>query len=153
MARTDTAVRKSVTVDVPIERAFDVFTEGIDKWWIRGHHIGVADLERVVIEPRQGGRWYELGTDGNECDWGRVLAWEPPTRVVLSWQLNSEWHYDREFVTELEVRFESLGPDRTSVQLEHRGLENYGSELGKVREQFESPLGWQGLLDAYAGAV
>jgi uncharacterized protein YndB with AHSA1/START domain len=153
MAKTDTAVRKSVTVDASIDRAFNTFTEGIDKWWIRGHHIGDAELDRVVIEPKLGGRWVEVGTDGSECDWGRVLVWDPPTRVVLAWQLTAEWAYDSDFVTELDVRFESLGPTRTLVDLEHRGLENYGDDMEKIREQFESPMGWQGLLDAYVAAV
>ena len=153
MTTTETAVRKTVTVDAPIDKAFDVFTEGIDKWWTRAHHIGEAELEKVVMESKVGGRWYEVGTDGSECNWGKVLVWEPPARLVLAWQLTAEWSYDPEFVTELEVRFEALGPNRTRVDLEHRGLENYGSDTEKLRQQLDSPGGWQGLLDAYAAAV
>ena len=80
-------VRGSVTVQAPIDRAFKVFTDQLATWWPAEYHIGEADYQTAVLEPRQGGRWYEKGTDGSECDWGQVLAWDPPRRVVLSWQI------------------------------------------------------------------
>ena len=98
-------VRKSVRVGAPPERAFKVFTDGIGRWWPKTHHIGAADLDALVIEPKAGGRWYERGVDGVECEIGRVLLWEPPARLVLGWQLTADWKFDRNLVTEVEVRF------------------------------------------------
>ena len=80
----------TITVDAPIERVFRTFTDGFGSWWPAEYHIGQADLATAILEPRQGGRWYEQGTDGSECDWGRVLAWEPPHRLVVSWQINGQ---------------------------------------------------------------
>jgi len=150
---TGTSVTKAISVEAPIERAFAVFTEGFDGWWPRGHHIGKSDLDRAVMEPRQGGRWYEKGVDGSECEWGSVLAWEPPRRVVLAWQLDSEWNYDPDFRTEVEVRFTADGPDRTHVELEHRNLERFGDAIEQVRAAIGSDDGWGGLLEAYATAA
>jgi uncharacterized protein YndB with AHSA1/START domain len=147
------SVTKAITVEAPIERAFAVFTEGFDGWWPRGHHIGEADLDKAVMEPRAGGRWYERGVDGSECDWGSVLAWEPPRRVVLAWQLDGEWKHDPDFLTEVEVRFTAEGPDRTHVELEHRNLERFGDAMEKVRASIGSDDGWGGLLEAYAKAA
>ena len=86
-------VRYSVTVPIPAERAFALFTEDFNTWWI-GHHIGEAEIAEAVIEPRVDGRWYERGVDGTECDWGKVLAFEPPGRILLTWQLNCQFTYD-----------------------------------------------------------
>ncbi len=86
-------VRYSVTVPIPAERAFALFTDGFNTWWI-GHHIGEAEMAEAVIEPRVDGSWYERGVDGTECDWGKVLAFEPPDRVLLTWQLNCQFKYD-----------------------------------------------------------
>ena len=153
MTMTETAVRKTVTVDVPVERAFRVFTERIDDWWIREHHIGSADLEHVVVEPRAGGRWYEIGVDGSECEWGSVLEWEPPNRLVLGWQISSSWQYDPDLLTTVEVRFVAENPDRTRVELEHRDLDRFGDDADQMREGFDSEGGWQGLLECFAKAV
>src|SRR5262245_50814924 len=103
-------VRKSVVVNVGAARAFDAFTRSIDRWWPRSHHIGKTQTWQAVIEPRIGGRWYERGDDGSECDWGKVLAWEPPSRVVLAWQLSAEFQYDPNLITTVEVRFIAQGP-------------------------------------------
>jgi uncharacterized protein YndB with AHSA1/START domain len=153
MSVTDVSVSKTVTVNAPIEKAFRVFTEGFDTWWPRGHHIGKADLKQAVIEGKEGGRWYEVGVDGNECDWGRVLAWDPPTRLVLAWQLSASWEYDPELLTEVEVRFEAEGPSLTRVQLEHRNLDRYGDAREEMLSQFDSDGGWSGLLERYAQAA
>jgi uncharacterized protein YndB with AHSA1/START domain len=150
MAMTETTVRKSVTVEVPVEKAFRVFTDQIDAWWNRAHHIGSADVERVVLEPRVGGRWYEIGVDGSECDWGRVVEWEPPGRLVLGWQISSDWRYDPDLLTRVEVRFVAVGPDRTRVELEHRDLDRFGDAEAQMRAGFDSPGGWQGLLELFA---
>src|SRR5258707_10700450 len=87
-------IRGKVTVGVPVERAFDVFTGSFGTWWPRDYHIGQAPMADAILEPREGGRWYERGDDGSECDWGRVLAWEPPHRLVVTWQINGQWQYD-----------------------------------------------------------
>jgi len=147
------SVTKAITVEAPIEHAFSVFTEGFDSWWPRGHHIGEADLAEAVMEAREGGRFYEKSVDGSECEWGRVLAWDPPNRVVLAWQLTAEWQYDPDFLTEVEVRFTADGPGRTQVELEHRNLERYGEDMEKVRAAVGSDDGWGGQLRTYAQAA
>jgi uncharacterized protein YndB with AHSA1/START domain len=146
------AVRKTVTVQAPQEIAFEVFTARIESWWpMATHKIGQADCAAVVIEPRTGGRWFERGTDGAECDWGRVLAWEPPARVVLAWQLSARWAFDPALHTEVEVRFHALDARTTEVSLEHRGLEAYGDAATAMRDIFQSPSGgWTGMLEHYA---
>jgi hypothetical protein len=128
MPVTDVSVRKSVTVEMPVDDAFRLFTKDIDRWWIRGHHIGTADLDRVVLEGWEGGRWHEIGVDGSECDWGHVVAWDPPGRVVLAWQLDATWHFDAD-------------------------LERFGEAVVDVRTGLDSPGGWQGLLDRFATAA
>ena len=119
-------VRKSITVDAPVEKAFEVFTEGFGRWWPVSYSIGKSALKSAVIEPRAGGRWYEIGEDGSQCDWGEVLAWEPPARLLLAWRIGADWQYDPALLTEIEIRFISLGENSTRVELEHRLLENYG---------------------------
>jgi Activator of Hsp90 ATPase homolog 1-like protein len=97
MTTTDeTAVRKSITVKAPAEHAFRVFTEGIDTWWPRTHHIGKVPMEKTIIEGHAGGRCYSEQTDGSECDWGSVLVWDPPRRFVMAWQINANWQYEPE---------------------------------------------------------
>ena len=122
---TDVAVHKTITVAAPQQRAFDVFTIGMSDWWIRdSHHIGASVPEAVVIEPRAGGRWFERAPDGTECDWGRVLEWEPPARVLLAWHLDADWNYDPDpaRATQIEVQFLAEGTDAPRVELVHRGL-------------------------------
>jgi uncharacterized protein YndB with AHSA1/START domain len=116
------AIRGSATVGVPVEQAFRVFTDSFGTWWPAEYHIGQADMAAAILEPRAGGRWYETGVDGSECDWGRVLVWEPPTRLVLTWQINGRWQFDPdpEHASEIEVRFRSDGSEQTIVDLEPR---------------------------------
>lgn len=147
-----TSVHKSVTVEVGRDRAFAVFTDEFDSWWNRSHHIGAAELDVAVIEPREGGRWYERGVDGTECDWGYVITWQPPRRVVLAWQLDARWEFDPALVTEVEVTFTEQGPSRTRVDLVHRHLDRMG-DAARMREVFEGPEAWAGLLRLYAVAV
>ncbi|HEX7948543.1 MAG TPA: SRPBCC family protein [Phenylobacterium sp.] len=139
-------VRKTVTVRVSAEKAFRVFTDGFDRWWPRTHHIGKAEIARAVIEPRTGGRWYEIGVDGSECDWGEVLAWEPPARLLLAWRLNAKWEYDPDLLTEVEVRFVALGETETRVDFEHRGFERMGAGGEAARAGVDSPNGWGAIL-------
>lgn len=149
----ESVVRHTITVPASQEKAFAIFTERQDLWWPRSHKIGPAALERPVLEPREGGRWYERDVDGSECDWGKVLVWEPPSRLVLAWQITAEWAYDHDLLTEVEVRFVPEGSDRTRVELEHRGLEAYGERLGEMRDTFGSPQGWPGILERFAAAA
>jgi uncharacterized protein YndB with AHSA1/START domain len=143
-------VRKELVVRASREHAFRVFTEGIDRWWPREHHIGQSPLARAVIEPRAGGRWFAVSVDGSECDTGRVLVWEPPERVVLAWQITAEWKFDPEFVTEVEARFTALGPKETRVNLEHRNLERYGARATDLRKSIDSPGGWHKTMESFA---
>lgn len=145
-------VRRSVTVKAPPARAFEVFTGGFGRWWPKSHHIGKSAMKIGVIEPRAGGRWYEVGEDGTECDWGRVLIWEPPQRLVLAWQLSAQWQYDPSLLTEVEVRFTSDGAT-TRVDLEHRHLERFGVDAEKVRDSIDSPRGWSSILESFAEAA
>jgi uncharacterized protein YndB with AHSA1/START domain len=145
------AVRQSVVVETSRERAFYLFTEGMTSWWpIDSHSIGDRPMAEAVIEPRNGGRWYERGDDGSECDWGRVLAWDPPERVVLAWQISADWKADPGIHTEIEVRFTAEGDGRTRVDLEHRGLESFGERAEEMHGIFGSDGGWNGLLRRFA---
>ena len=143
-------VRKNVVIDAPQARVFSVFTDGIDKWWPREHHVGPTPLKQAVLEPKAGGRWYSLCEDGTEVNVGKVLVWEPPKRLVLSWQLTAEWKYDAEFVTEVEVTFTAEGPKKTRVDLEHRNLARFGTAATATRAMFDSPGGWGLTLERFA---
>ena len=147
------SINKEIVVQASPERAFRVFTENFDSWWPRGHHIGKADMKAAIMEGRPNGRWYELGVDGSECQWGYVIAWEPPRRVVLAWQLNGEWQYDADLVTEVEVTFTPVGAGNTRVELEHRNLERFGEKEEAVRQAIGAEQGWGGLLQLYAKAA
>jgi uncharacterized protein YndB with AHSA1/START domain len=151
---TNVRVRKTVTVRASQERAFTVFTEGFSTWWPTEHHIGTADLADAIIEPFAGGRYYEKGVDGSECDWGSVLAYDPPDRLVISWHLQGDWKYDPDpaKASVVEVRFIAEAPDRTRVELDHRHIErHYRSD--DVVTGVNSPGGWSGILERYAEAV
>jgi uncharacterized protein YndB with AHSA1/START domain len=153
---TDLAVHKTITVAAPQQHAFDVFTTGMSDWWMRdSHFIGEHAPEAVVVEPHAAGRWFERAPDGTECDWGRVLEWEPPARVLLAWHLDADWKYDPDpaRATELEVQFTAEGPGTTRVDLVHRGLEIHGERAQAVHDSIDSPEGWSGLLAGYVTAA
>lgn len=148
-----TSVEKKLTVRAPIDVAWRVFTADIGRWWpLETHKIGAARAVDAVIEPKVGGRWFERGEDGSSCDWGKVLAWEPTQRLVLSWQITADWKYDPTLVTEVEIRF-AASPEGTLVSLTHRHLDRYGDRAAEMVGVFASPGGWDGLLQAYAGRV
>lgn len=142
-------VRKSIFVNAAPDHAFDVFTNGIGRWWPKSHKIGPSELDRPIIEPHAGGRWYELDVDGSECEIGKVAIFDPPARLVLIWQLTSEFTYDPELITEVEVTFTPEG-DGTRVDLEHRDLERMGDKADAMRETVSGPGGWPGLLQLFA---
>jgi hypothetical protein len=149
-----TRVRKTISVAAPLETAFRVFTAGMSSWWpLETHKIGQAPAREVVIEPKAGGRWFERAADGAETPWGRVLAWDPPGRVLLTWEISPEWKADSQLVTEIEVRFQADGPGRTRVELEHRHLDRYGDKRDEMRTIFESAGGWSTLLELYSKQV
>jgi uncharacterized protein YndB with AHSA1/START domain len=149
------SVHKSIVVDAPVERAFRVFTEEIGSWWPPDHHILDAPLAEMVFEPRVGGHVYDKGSDGSECRWSRVLAYEPPNRVVFSWDINLEWKIetDPERTSEIEIRFSEDGDARTRVDLEHRNLERHGDGWERMREAVASPDGWGQGLERFADAL
>jgi uncharacterized protein YndB with AHSA1/START domain len=147
-------VRKEIVIEASQARAFRVFTEEHGAWWpLATHHIGEKAAETAIIEPRAGGRWFERGEDGSECDWGKVLAWEPPRRLLLSWQLNGNFQVDPNLVTEVEVTFMPEGANLTRVELEHRYLERAGDTAAALRAGVDSPDGWAGLLKRFAEAA
>jgi uncharacterized protein YndB with AHSA1/START domain len=153
MIETVDAIRREVVVEVGCAKAFEIFTADMTSWWPPHHHIGSAPIEEIVIEPREGGRWYSRHQDGTETSTGIVTTWNPPGRLVVTWQIGADWAYHDDLVTSVEVRFESVAPDRTRVVLEHRGLEAYGADAASMRAMFESPDAWSGTLTAYAESI
>jgi uncharacterized protein YndB with AHSA1/START domain len=148
----DLSVVKSVTVAAGPERAFEVYTAKFASWWPKEHHIGDADLATCTFEPRVGGRWYETGVDGTECDWGQVLVWDPPNRLVHTWQIQGDWKYDPDpaKASEIEVRFIAEGPTRTRVEFEHRHIDRHGDDAGAVYRGVSAPRGWEYCIGQYA---
>lgn len=150
---TPAPVRKSLRVQVPPARAFAVFTADMGRWWPRTHSINASPLAEVVMEPRAGGRWFERGEDGSEGAWGQVLAWEPPHRLLLAWQIGADWRHDPGLATEVELRFVPDGPDATRVELEHRGVERFGAAADAMRGALDSAGGWICLLEAFRASA
>lgn len=143
-------VRKSIVVRAPQAHAFEVFTARFGSWWPKSHHIGKVEMQDVFIEPRQGGRWYETGVDGSECQWGKVLAWEPPSHLALSWHLNSKFEIDQAVESVVEIQFIAEGANTTRVELLHRIA---AADAEEIRAVVNSPQGWSGLLGFYAAAA
>ena len=140
-----TSVTSSILVEIPAERAFTTFTEDIGSWWPPEHHLLQSDLAEMVFEPRRGGRVYDRGVDGSECQWATVLAFEPPHRVVFSWNVNLAWRIEEDpaKVSEVEVTFVPDGPERTRVTLEHRHIDRHGEGWEEMRAAVGSPEGWE----------
>jgi uncharacterized protein YndB with AHSA1/START domain len=148
----ETSVRTQVVVDVPIERAFAVFTEDFDSIKPREHNMLQVDIAETAFEPREGGRIYDRGVDGSECQWARVLAYEPPDRVAFSWDISPQWQIetDHEKTSEVEVRFISETPERTRVELEHRNLDRHGAGWEAARDSVGGEAGWPLYLQRFA---
>jgi len=153
MIETDQAVRREIVVDVPPERAFELFTAEMTSWWPPAHHIGSAPIAEIVVEPRPGGRWFTRHQDGTETSTGAVVAWDPPTRLVITWQIGADWKFHADLVTTVELRFEPVGEGRTRVRLEHRDLDAFGADAAEMKKTFEDPGAWTATLTAYASAA
>ena len=155
MTTAPTSITKTLVVQASVAHAFKVFTERFDSWWPRGHHIGTSEPFTVILEEREGGRWYERGADGSECDWGRVLLYAPPARVAVSWHLNIDFKYDPDpaKASRVEVSFFDEGGGKTRVELVHSGLDRHGEGWEKLRAGVDSQGGWGGILDDFAKSV
>jgi uncharacterized protein YndB with AHSA1/START domain len=149
---TDTSIRHSIVVDAPIERAFSTFTDGFGSFKPREHNLLGVEIAETVFETRVGGHIYDRGVDGSECRWARVLAFEPPERVVFSWDIDARWQIesDPDKTSEVEVRFTAEAPERTRVELEHRNLDRHGDGWEGVREGVDGEGGWPLYLDRFA---
>jgi len=142
------AVRKSVRVKAPIERAFDVFTNGLTRWWPHDHGVGKRPIQKVLMEPRLGGRWLEISADGTETPVATITLWEPPHRLVMVWQINARWKPDMAMKSEVDIRFSADGPGATLVELVHHKFETMGAEAGaSMRRDVDG--GWPGLLERF----
>ena len=155
MTKTTDAVAHSVLVPLAPEAAFELFSARFGDWWPKdSHHISNVPAATGVLEPREGGRWYERADDGSECDWGYVREIDAPERLVLAWQLTPEWKFDPDpaRATEVEVTFAAEG-DGTRVTLEHRGFEAHGDAGPGMRDSVASEGGWPQLLELYRRAA
>ncbi|MFL5841180.1 MAG: SRPBCC family protein [Thermoleophilaceae bacterium] len=147
-----TSVRTMIVVEAPIERAFRVFTEDFGSFKPPEHNMLQVEIAETVFEPRVGGHLYDRGVDGTECRWARVLAYEPPNRVVISWDISPHWQIETnlEKTSEVEVRFISEAPERTRVELEHRNLDRHGEGWEGLRDGVDSADGWPLYLQRFA---
>ncbi|WP_020176052.1 SRPBCC family protein [Methyloferula stellata] len=142
-------VRITIKVKAPIDHAFEVFTAGLTRWWPANHGIGNRPIEKVLMEPRLGGRWLEFAEDGTQTVVATIIHWEPPHRVVLLWQVNAQWKPDAAMKSEVDVRFTPDGADVTNVELVHHKFETLGAADGaSMRKDVDG--GWPGLLEKFA---
>jgi uncharacterized protein YndB with AHSA1/START domain len=150
-----TSIRHEIVVQAPIARAFSVFTDEFGSFKPPEHNMLGVEIAETVFEPGAGGRVYDRGIDGSECQWARVLAYEPPDRVVISWDISPRWQIetDLEKTSEVEVRFIAEAPDRTRVELEHRNLDRHGDGWEAVREGVDGTAGWPLYLHRFADVV
>src|SRR5919198_578027 len=149
---TATTVRSSIVVEAPIERAFRVFTEDFGRFKPREHNMLGVEIAETVFEPHVGGHLYDRGVDGSECRWARILAYEPPERVVFSWDISPRWQVetDHQKTSEVEVRFTAESATRTRVELEHRNIDRHGDGWEGVREGVGGDQGWLLYLQRFA---
>jgi uncharacterized protein YndB with AHSA1/START domain len=148
----DTSVRTSIVVEAPIARAFKVFTEDFGRFKPAEHNMLKVAIAETVFEPKVGGFLYDRGIDGSVCRWARVLAYEPPSRVLLSWDISPQWQIESDPLktSEWEVRFTAETPQRTRVEIEHRNLDRHGEGWQGVREGVGGDRGWPLYLQRYA---
>jgi uncharacterized protein YndB with AHSA1/START domain len=156
----EAVVKKSVRVNASIERAFRVFVEQMETWWPATHHIAKTPFVAIFVEPRVGGRWCERNANGELCEWGKVLKWDPPHRVAFSWHLGPghdqpDWVFDPDMskASEVEIRFSDAGEGMTVVELEHSKLERHGEGYEQLRALLDGPGAWQDILGLFAAKV
>jgi uncharacterized protein YndB with AHSA1/START domain len=155
MTQTTDAVTHSVLVPLSPEDAFELFTTRFGDWWPKdSHHISDAPAAEALLEPREGGRWFERAEDGSECDWGYVRELDAPERILLAWHLTPDWKFDPSpsKATEVEVTF-TAEDGQTRVTLEHRGFDIHGEGGAAMRESVSSEGGWPSLLELYRSAA
>jgi uncharacterized protein YndB with AHSA1/START domain len=152
---SDTATRHSIVVEAPIERAFSVFTDGFGTFKPREHNMLQVDIAETVFETHVGGNIYDRGVDGSECRWARILAFDPPNRVVFSWDISPQWQVETDLdkTSEVEVQFVAEAPHRTRVELEHRNLDRHGSGWESERDGVGGDQGWPLYLQRFAEQV
>jgi uncharacterized protein YndB with AHSA1/START domain len=145
-------IRHSIVVPVPVEAAFTAFTGQFDRIKPREHNLLGVEIAETVFEQRVGGSLYDRGVDGSECRWARVLAYDPPQRIVISWDISPQWQIetDHERTSEVEIRFVADGEDRTTVQLEHRNLDRHGDGWQMFRDAIAGDGGWPLYLHRFA---
>ncbi len=150
-----TSIHTHVVVDAPQERAFQLFTEKFDQIKPREHNMLGVDIAESVFEPRAGGRVYDRGVDGSECQWGRVLAYDIPERIVFTWEISPQWQLetDPERSSEVEIRFIPESPERTRVELEHRHIDHHGDGWEGLRAGIAGDGGWPLYLGRYVQQV
>lgn len=155
LTNDDVVVRREVVVDAPIERAFEVFTERFGDFKPKEHNLLGAPIVETRFEPRVGGHIYDRAEDGSECRWARVLAFEPPDRVVFSWDIGPSWQLeaDEANASEVEVRFIAETADRTRLELEHRNLDRHGPGWEGLRDGIADDAGWPLYLARYADLI
>jgi uncharacterized protein YndB with AHSA1/START domain len=141
-------IRRGVRTKAPPARAFDIFAGQIGRWWPRGRSAAATPHADIVIEPFVGGRWFERDDAGVETQWGKVLAWEPPHRLVLAWQLDGDKRYDPDLVTEVEISFTPLEGGGAEVTLEHRNLERFRRRRASSTGQVGN--GWSEMMQIFA---
>ena len=154
-AGSATSIRHEIVVEAPIERAFSVFTDGFGSFKPPEHNLLGVEIAETVFEPRVGGHVFDRGADGSVCRWARVLAYEPPDRVVISWDISPQWQIesDLEKTSEVEVRFIAEASDRTRVELEHRNLDRHGDGWEAVRDGVDGESGWPLYLRRFADVL
>ena len=154
-AGSATSIRHEIVVEAPIERAFSVFTDGFGSFKPPEHNLLGVEIAETVFEPRVGGHVFDRGADGSVCRWARVLAYEPPDRVVISWDISPQWQIETDFEksSEVEVRFIAEASDRTRVELEHRNLDRHGDGWEAVRDGVDGESGWPLYLRRFADVL
>jgi uncharacterized protein YndB with AHSA1/START domain len=144
-------IRKEIVVQASQAKAFELFTSRMTQWWFPGNGIGASPFKDIVLQPRKCGRWFERAEDGTETNWGDVLEWEPPVRILLAWRIDGTWKFDPRLDTTLEISFEDAGMGMTRVRLEHRDLDRFGEAGLKTVEAMDG--GWGKLLERFGSLV
>jgi uncharacterized protein YndB with AHSA1/START domain len=146
----EAVVSKTILLNCPQAHAFRVFTERMGAWWPATHHVGSVPFKEILIEPRCGGRWYEIDANEQQGLWGHVLAWEPPSLLALSWHLNAKFEFDPDMdhASRLDISFKDLGAGQTRVDFLHTGIERHGDGYQALRDQLDR--GWVGVLGQFA---